>query len=135
MAEHYNCRLAVNDLTIKCCHCYGNYWKNVKKSEKTELEMDCSIEKNKSIPKFVTDENLLIHYCYVCLKKTLFNKQYLIVKSVEWLVFEGENKLLVAEDSCTASVLRGKKEIEDVCSGCVFFLIERFSPSDVVIIK
>ena len=97
--------------------------------------MDCSIEKNKSIRKFVIDENLLIHYCYVCLKKTLFNKQYLIVKSVEWLVFEGENKLLVAEDSGIASVLRGKKEIEDVCSGCVFFLIERFSPSDVVIIK
>ena len=97
--------------------------------------MDCSIEKNKSTRKFVIDENLSIHYCYVCLKKTLFNKQYLIVKSVEWLVFEGENKLLMAEDTCTARVLRGKKEIEDVCSGCVFFLIERFSPSDVVIIK
>ena len=97
--------------------------------------MDCSIEKNKSIRKFVIHENLLIHYCYVCLKKTLFNKQYLIVKSVQWLVFEGENKLLVTEDTCTASVLRAKKEIEDVCSGCVFFLIERFSPSDVVIIK
>ena len=75
--------------------------------------MDCSIEKNKSIRKFVIGENLLIHYCYVCLKKTLFNK----------------------ENSSIASVLRGKKEIEDVCSGCVFFLIERFSPSDVVIIK
>ena len=72
----------------------------------------------------------------LCLfKKNLFNKQYLIVKSVECLVFEGENKLLVAEDSGIASVLRGKKEIEDVCSGCVFFLTERCSPSDVVIIK
>ena len=49
MAEHYNCRLAVNDLTIKYCHCYGNYSKNVKKSEKTGLEMDYSVEKNKSI--------------------------------------------------------------------------------------
>ena len=71
MAEHYNCHLAVNDLTIKCCQCYGNYWKNVKKSEKTGLEMDCSIEKNKSIQKFVIDENLLIRYCYVCLKKII----------------------------------------------------------------
>ena len=69
MAEHYNCHLPVNDLTIKCCQCYGNYWKNVKKSGKTGLEMHCSIEKNKSIQKFVIDENLLIHYCYVCLKK------------------------------------------------------------------
>ena len=71
----------------------------------------------------------------VCLIKNLFNKQYLIVKFVEWVVFEGKNKLLVTEDTCTVSVLRGKKEIEDVCSGCVFFLIEQFSPSDVVIIK
>ena len=135
MAQYFDVRLEIHDLTIKCCHCYVDYWKNVKKLKGGEFQMDYWIEKNKTIQKFIIDEKLLIHYCYQCFKKSLFNKQYLIVKSDEWLVFEGENKLLVAEDSCIADILKGKTKIEDVCFGCIIFLIKRFSSDDVVIVK
>ena len=135
MASYYERRLTANDdLTIKCCHCYADYWKNVRKSENNEIYMDYSIEKNKTIRKFVIDENLLIHYCYPCLKKSLFNKQYLIVKSIDWLMFTEQNKLLVANDSCIADVLRGHKSIENSCVGCVIFIIKRFIADEVVIV-
>ena len=135
MASYYECRLTVNYyLTIKCCHCYADYWENVRKSENNEIYMDYSIQKNKTIRKFVIDENLLIHYCYPCLKKSLFNKQYLIVKSIDWLMFTEQNKLLVANDSCIADVLRGHKSIENSCVGCVIFIIKRFTADDVVIV-
>ena len=135
MASYYECRLTVNYyLTIKCCHCYADYWKNLRKSENNEIYMDYSIEKNKTIRKFVIDENLLIHYCYPCLKKSLFNKQYLIVESIDWLMLTEQNKLLVAKDSCIADVLRGHKSIENSCVGCVIFIIKRFTADDVVIV-
>ena len=134
MTAHYDCRLTVNDdLTIKC-QCYEDYWKKVRNSEKKELYMDYSIEKNKTVRQFIIDENLLIHYCYPCLKKSLFNKQYLIVKSIDWLMFTEQNKLLVANDSCIADVLRGHKSIENSCVGCVIFIIKRFTADDVVIV-
>ena len=70
MAAHYDCHLMVNDdLTIKCCQCYEDYWKKVRNLEKKEIYMDYSIEKNKTVRQFIIDENLLIHYCYHCLKK------------------------------------------------------------------
>ena len=135
MAAHHDCRLAVNDdLTIKCYQRYEDYWKKVRNSEKKELYMDYSIEKNRTVGRFIIDENLLIHYCYHCLKKSLFNKQYLIVKSIEWLMFMEQNELLVANDSCIADVLRGHKLIENSCVGCVIFIIKRFTADGVVIV-
>ena len=135
MAQYFNLRLAVHGLTIKRCHCYADYWINVKKSDSDEFQMDYSIEKNKTIRKFIIDEKLLIHYFYSCFKKSSFNKQYLIVKSVKWFVFERENELPVENGSCNADVLRGKSEIEDVCFGSIIFLVKRFAPSDVEIVK
>ena len=71
--------------------------------------MNYSIEKNKTNRNFINDEKLLIHYCFQCLKKVLFKKQHLIVSSFEWLSNVTGNKLIVANDSCVADVLRGKK--------------------------
>ena len=71
--------------------------------------MDYSIEKNESFRVYVADEKMLIHFCYACLKKNLFKKQYLIVSSLEFLSNQ-QNKLLVAEDACIADVLSGRKK-------------------------
>ena len=43
--------------------------KILKKLENGKFQMDYSIEKNKTIRKFIIDEKLLIHYCYPCFKK------------------------------------------------------------------
>ena len=43
----------------------------------------------------------------------------MIVKSTEWLMFTEQNKLLAANDSCIADVLRGHKSIENSCIRCV----------------
>ena len=56
MAAHCDCRLTVNDgLTIKCCQCYEDYLKKVRNSEKKEIYMDYSIEKNKTVRQFIID--------------------------------------------------------------------------------
>ena len=96
--------------------------------------MDYSIEKNESSRVYVSDEKMLIHFCYACLKKNLFKKQYLIVSSLEFLSNQ-QNKLLVAEDGCIADVLRGRKKKETVCSGCVIFIIKRSDLSDVIVVN
>ena len=75
---------------------------------------------------------MLTHFCYACLKKNLFKKQYLIVSSLESLSNK-QNMLLVAENGCIADVLRRRKKIETVCSGCVIFIIKRSDPSDVTV--
>ena len=108
--------------------------KSKKFRKEGNIYMDYSIEKNKTVRQFIIDGNLLIHYCYHCLKKSLFNKQYLIVKSIDWLMFTEQNKLLVPDDSCIADVLRGHKSIENSCVGCVIFIIKRFTTDDVVIV-
>ena len=133
MDRYYNYCLSIDDLTINCCPCYEDYWKNVKQSNRTTF-MDYSIEKNESSRVYVGDEKIFIHFCYVCLKKNLFKKQYLIVSSLEFLSNQ-QNTLLVAENGCIADVLRGRKKIETVCSGCVIFIIKRSDPSDVIVVN
>ena len=49
-------------------------------------------------------------------------------------MFTEQNKLLVANDSCIADVLRGHKSIANSCIGCVIFIIKRFTADDVVIV-
>ena len=49
-------------------------------------------------------------------------------------MFTEENKLLDADDSCIADVLREHKSIENSCVGFVIFIIKRFTADDVVIV-
>ena len=133
MSEHRDAHVPItDDLIIKCYDCYSTFWSNLRKSDMFFM-MDYSIEKNRTIQKFIIDEKLLIHYCFQCLRKALFKKQYLIVSSFECLSNVTGNKLIVANDSCVADVLRGKKHINDICSGCEVFIMKRFDDSDVVI--
>ena len=58
----------------------------------------------------------------------------MIVSSFEWLSNVTGNKLIVANDSCVADVLIGKKHINDIRSGCEVSIMKRFDDSDVVIV-
>ena len=68
--------LVIDDqLTIKCCKWYEFYWKKIKSSPPNDFKFDESIEKNKSIRKFIILENVLFHSCFPCLKEVLMKKQ------------------------------------------------------------
>ena len=67
----------------------------------------------------------MIHYCFPCLKKTLFSKQYLVIGFMEWVRDKSNNKLLVPKDGCVENVLQNKDTIENVCNNCLNFLIDR----------
>ena len=70
--------LVIDDqLAIKCCKCYEFYWKKIKSSPPNDFKFDESIEKNKSIRKFIILENVLFHYCFPCLKEVLIKKNLL----------------------------------------------------------
>ena len=43
-------------ISIICCVCYGDYWKNIRKSRESAKELDYSIEKTKTFRKFFSEE-------------------------------------------------------------------------------
>ena len=54
MSKFHQQLLVIDDqLTIKCCKCYEFYWKKIKSSQSNDYKFDESIEKNKSIRKFL----------------------------------------------------------------------------------
>ena len=129
--SYHNVLAAVklDETKIKCCDCYVNYWKNLRQ-DFTTCEFDSSIEKVKSFRRLY-DDNTMIHYCFPCLKKTLFSKRYLVIGFMECVRDKSNNKLLVSKDGCVANVLQNKDTIENVCNNCLTFLVDRIDDSQI----
>ena len=62
-------------ISIICCVCYEDYWKNLRKSKESVKEFDYSIERKKTFRKFFSEEKTLFHSCVDCFKKVVFNHQ------------------------------------------------------------
>ena len=113
----------MDETKIKCSDCYVDSWKNLRK-DFTTCEFDYSIKKEKSFRRLY-DDYTMIHYCFSCLKETLFSKQYLVIDFMEWIRDKSNNKLLVPKDGYVANVLQNKNTIEKVCNNCLTFLVDR----------
>ena len=74
------------------------------------------------------------YFCAGCLKKAIFNIQFIIVTFQEYYSGNNFNKFLVVDNTCIAQILKGKCNIENICNGCIQFMLERFKDSDVKII-
>ena len=91
--------------------------------------------KKKSFRKFFLENKTLFHFCAGCLKKAIFNIQFIIVTFQEYYSGNNFNQFfVVCETTCIAQILKGKCNIEDICNGCIQFMLERFKDSDVKII-
>ena len=76
----------------------------------------------------------LFHFCAECLKKAIFNIQFIIVTFQEYYSGNNFNKFLVVDNTCIAQILKGKCNIENICNGCIHFIVGRIKDSDVKII-
>lgn len=68
-----NLILNFNLVTVVCCDCYVDYWKNLRKLEDCVKEIDFSMEMKTRMRKYYSVEKKLFHCCVDCLKKVVFN--------------------------------------------------------------
>ena len=129
MNQEKNYLIQFDLIKVKCCGCYENYWNGIRKSNETMYNFDYSIEKNKSFRKFFQQEMILFHFCESCLKKAIFNIQFVIVSFREYF-FQQFNKFLVADDTCIADFLNGKTNVKNICNDCIQFAARRFKNDD-----
>ena len=108
------------EISIKCCKCYGGYWKLLRKeqNQKDYFKFDNSIEKVKSFCRYFSDDGILFHFCINCFNIVMSSVPISVV------MFEINHK---KRGGCVANVLLGNESIDKVCNGCINFVVERFS--------
>ena len=118
------------DISIKCCKCYVDYWKSLRKQIKecsgSIIKFDYSIEKVKSYRKFFHEDKTLFHFCNNC-----FGCMMMAVP-ISLVEFEIRFR---HRRGCVASILLGNQSLENICDSCINFVIERFSNDDFKIVK
>ena len=119
--------ISFKDTTIKCCKCYVDYWKSLREKTKeySYFKCDYSIEKVKSFRKFFQEDKTLFHFCTDCFGCVMI--------AVPISLVEFEIRFLRRGGSI-ANALMGSQSIENICNGCVNFIIERFSEDKFIIV-
>ena len=120
------------DVSVKCCKCYADYWRSLRKDQdkKDCFHFDYSIKKVKSFRKYFSEERTLFHFCINCFNVIMCSIPISIVE------FEVNQR---KRGGCVANILLGN-EIgrnglsEKICNGCINFVIERFSKDDFIIV-
>ena len=72
------------------------------------------LKKKKSFRKIFLENMTLFHFCAECLKKAIFNIQFIIVTFQEYYSGNNFNKFLVVDNTCIAQILKGKCNIENI---------------------
>ena len=120
------------DVSVKCCKCYADYWRSLRKDQNKKdcFHFDYSIEKVKSFRKYFSEERTLFHFCINCFNVIMCSIPISIVE------FEVNQRKC---GGCVANILLGN-EIgrnglsEKIWNGCINFVIERFSKDDFIIV-
>ena len=119
--------ISFKDTTIKCCKCYVDYWKSLREKTKeySYFKFDYSIKKVKSFRKFFQEDKTLFHFCIDCFGCVM------IAVPISLVEFEIRFR---CRGGCIANALMGNQSIENICNGCVNFIIERFSEDKFIIV-
>ena len=114
-----------NDISVKTCKCYVDYWKSVRetKGPKT-IYHDKSIEKVKTFRKFFPEEKLLLYYCVDCFQKVLVDIPYYDIISEMHFRLRG---------GCIGYFAINEKFCDEICDSCVMFVFEKFSSNFVTV--
>ena len=115
------------DVSVKCCKCYVDYWKllRINQDKKNYFMFDYSIEKVKSFRKYYCDDKTLFHFCIKCFDAILYSVPFSIVQ------FEINQR---KRGGCVANIFLGNEKIENICNGCINFVIQNFSKDDFIIV-
>ena len=116
-------------ISIICCVCYEDYWKNLRKSKESVKEFDYSIERKKTFRKFFSEEKTLFHSCVDCFKKVVFNHQddFSVMNVGDYFWFGQYNKHWTSQYSCLGDIIEGKSvDIGKTCGVCVGKVLMNF---------
>ena len=114
-----------NDISVKTCKCYVDYWKSVReiKGPKT-IQHDKSIEKVKTFRKFFPEEKLLLYYCVECFQRVLVDIPfYDIISEMRFRLRGG----------CIGYFVINERFCDEICDSCVMFVFEKFSSNFVTV--
>ena len=67
--------LDFQNISVKCCKCYMNYWKSLRELRGlNKIDHDSSIEKVKTYRKYYPEDKELLHFCFCinCFKRVMF---------------------------------------------------------------
>ena len=117
--NEYYCVFIFQDISVKCCKCYVDYWKSLRELKGSNVvNYDSAIEKTKTFRKYYPEDKKLLHFCIECFKRVMIT----IPMSV--IIFEMRFHLRAG---CVGYFLISEKMCEEICDTCVSFVVERFS--------
>ena len=110
--------LAFNDISVKCCKCYVDYWKSIRKLKGSNtVEHDSSIEKVKTFRKYFPEDKLLLYFCIECFQRVLVSIPLSDVVS---------EMLHRSRGGCVGYFLINEKFCDEICDTCIMFIVEKF---------
>ena len=117
--------LPFNDISVKCCKCYVDYWKSIRKLKGSNIvQHDSTIEKVKTFRKYFPEEKILLHFCVECFQKVLLSIPPRVVVSEMVSHLRG---------GCVGYFMINEKTCEEICDTCIMFVVERFSNDFVIV--
>ena len=110
--------LVFNDISVKCCNCYVDYWKSIRnlKGPNTIIH-DNSIEKVKTFRKYFPQDKLLLYFCVECFQRAL------VSIPLSDVVSEMINR---SRGGCVGYFLINEKFCDEICDTCIMFVVEKF---------
>ena len=118
--------IPIKETRVKCCKCYVQYWKSIREKSSDGaccFKFDLSIEKIKSFRKYFCDDKTLFHFCIGCFGS--------IIAAIPISIVEFEMRFR-NRGGCAANVLMNNESVENVCNGCINFVIENFTNDDFI---
>ena len=113
------CVLPFNEIYVKSCKCYVDYWKSLRQLKGSNLvQHDDSIEKLKTFRKYFPEDKTLLYSCIKCFQK--------VVVTIPLSVIISEMRSR-SRGGCVGYFLLGDKNCDEICHSCIMFVIERFS--------
>ena len=110
--------LAFNYISVKCCKCYVDYWKSIRKLKGSNtVEHDSSIEKVKTFRKYFPEDKLLLYFCTECFQRVLLTIPLNDVIS---------EVLSRSRGMCVGYFIINEKSCDEICDACTMFVVERF---------
>ena len=117
--------LPFNDISVKTCKCYVDYWKSIRESKGSNMvQHDSSIEKVKTFRKYFSENKLLLYYCIECFQRVLVNV------SLSDVISEMQFRL---RGGCVGYFLINERLCDEICDTCVMFIVERFNNDFVIV--
>ena len=111
--------LPFNDISVKCCKCYVNYWKSIRELKGSNtVQHDSSIEKVKTFRKYFPEDKLLLYFCIECFQKVL------VTIPLYDIISEMQHRL---RGGCVGYFMINERLCDEICDSCIMFIVEKFN--------